>query len=46
MTAIELKTSLLSSIQEITDDGLLELMSHYVKKAILRTKSLYALPFQ
>lgn len=34
MTAIELKTSLLNSIQELNDEGLLERIGRYVKKAI------------
>lgn len=38
MTAFELKTSLLNSIQEIDDNSLLERISRYVKKAIGESK--------
>lgn len=38
MTALELKTSLLNSIQEIDDNSQLERISRYVKKAIGETK--------
>lgn len=39
MTAFELKTSLLNSIQEIDDNSLLERISRYVKKAIESKKN-------
>ncbi len=38
MTAIELKTSLLDSIQSIDDVNLIERISRYVKKAIRENK--------
>ena len=39
MTAIELKASLLNSIQEIDDVNLIERISRYVRKAIGESKS-------
>lgn len=38
MTAIELKASLLNSIQEIDDVNLIERISRYVRKAIGESK--------